>query len=729
MLLNTNWTRVFVLDLVCTGVVVFCGSLVIGAARSSGGELRAGSAVVEITPEKLPVIVNGGMLTRTVDRIKTPLYARGLALAGSNERLVLVVVDSCMLPRPLIDEVKSIAAEKYGIAPDHLMISATHCHSAPSCMGALGTDEDPQYIVQLRRQLAQVIGRALERLEPAEVGYGSIDAGEFTALRRWVRRPDRIAEDPFGNLTVRANMHAASNWDDVTGPSGPEDPELSLLAVRTKEGKPLAVLANFSMHYFGDADISADYFGLFCEQFSAAIGGEPSCVTIFSHGCSGDIWKRDYALPPDQRRDEETIEDYAARLVQRALPAYQAIQYSDEGPVRMLETRMTLRYRTPDLQRLQWARRIVEAMGDRSPETTTEVYAREQIILAQRQQTEIVLQGVRIGEIAIATTPNETYAISGLKIKAASPFGQTMVIELANGGDGYIPPPEQHLLGGYNTWAARSAGLEVQAEPKIVEGAIVLMERLAGRPRRRYEAPPGPAAAEILALKPALWWELDEFSGPRAHDRSGHHRDGFYESGVTFFLEGPQGKELLPQDPLGHNRGAMFAGGRVHGTIDVDPQTYTLSLWCWNGMPSDGRGICGWLFSRGDNFGTSDHGEHLALLGQTEPRGRLAIFRGDEDQPLATGKHLIERWQWHHIVLVRDLKEIRLFVDGELDCAAPLAPSQGGDIAGAERMRFGDFFLGGHSSTDSSWEGRLDQFVLFPRALRDEEVRRLGAPR
>ena len=105
-------------------------------------------------------------------------------------------------------------------------------------------------------------------------------------------------------------------------------------------------------------------------------------------------------------------------------------------------------------------------MGDRLPKTQPEIYAKEQIILHERQSAEVVTQAVRIGKIAIATTPNETYAITGLKIKAASPLEKTMVIELANGGDGYIPPPEQHRFGGYNTWAARSAGLEVMAEPK-----------------------------------------------------------------------------------------------------------------------------------------------------------------------------------------------------------------------------------------------------------------------
>ena len=77
-----------------------------------------------------------------------------------------------------------------------------------------------------------------------------------------------------------------------------------------------------------------------------------------------------------------------------------------------------------------------------------------------------------------------------------------MVIELANGGDGYIPPPEQHLLGGYNTWPARSAGLEIQAEPKITETALGLLEKTAGRPRREFKQSRGTAADAILKANP-----------------------------------------------------------------------------------------------------------------------------------------------------------------------------------------------------------------------------------
>jgi hypothetical protein len=63
------------------------------------------------------------------------------------------------------------------------------------------------------------------------------------------------------------------------------------------------------------------------------------------------------------------------------MKAYAGIQYRDDVDVAMAEKRMTLKYRVPDKQRLEWAQRIVAEMGDRIPKTPTEVYAREQIIL------------------------------------------------------------------------------------------------------------------------------------------------------------------------------------------------------------------------------------------------------------------------------------------------------------------------------------------------------------
>ena len=682
-------------------------------------EFKAGAAAVDITPVKLPVLVNGGMTSRSVDKINTRIHARAIAFGDGKEQLVIVVVDSCMMTRQLLDEAKALAEKRTGIPSNRMLISATHAHSAPASMGCLGTDPDPAYVPFLRDKLVETIAAAQAALEPARIGFAKGDAADFTALRQWIRRPDRIVEDPFGNMTVRANMHAGRNWDDVTGEAGPKDPDLSLISIQARDGRPLAVLGNFSMHYFGDKDISADYFGLFSEGLKQRLApesapGKPPFVGIMSHGCSGDIYRTDYKIP-EKDRPKPTIDEYTKGLLDIAMTAYKGIRYRDDADLAMAERRMTLNYRLPDKQRLEWAQRIVTEMGDRLVKTPTEVYAREQILLHDRQKTEIVVQALRIGEIGIATTPCETYAVTGLKIKAASPLPQTMVIELANGGDGYIPPPEQHPFGGYNTWAARSAGLEVMAEPKIAEAAIHLLEKVSGQPRREWKISDGTAVRAILDAKPAAYWRMNEFTGPHASDATGHGHDAAYEPGITYYLDGPRPADFCAGGAI--NRAPHFVGGRMRAQMDGLADHYSVSMWLWNGMPNDGRETSGWLFSRSRDHGIGLQGDHLGVGGKSGNTGRLIFFHGDDAGAVSAGKTEIPRWQWQHIVLVRDGEHVRVYLNGQLDLETKAAT---GALSSLRQC-----FFGGRSDNDSNWEGRLDEIAVFDRALTAAEVEKL----
>jgi len=693
---------------------VFSLLVVASLAAPLQAEFQAGAAVIDISPPKLPVLVNGGMLSRYVDKINTKPHARAIVLADGKSQIAIVVADSCMMSREVLDDAKAMASAKTGIPADRMLISATHAHSVPASMGCLGTDADPSYVPFLKEKLGEVIAAALANLTPAKIGMGKGNAAEFTALRRWIRRPDKIVEDPFGNPTVRAAMHAGRNWDDVTGESGPEDPDLSLISIQSHDGKPLAVLGNFSMHYFGDKDISADYFGLFAEGLKQRIAPEAGFVGIMSHGCSGDIYRVDYKVP-EKDRPKPTIDEYTNGLLDIAMKVYGEIEYRSDVDVAMQERRMTLKYRVPDKQRLEWAQRIMAEVGDRLPKTQTEVYAREQILLNERQQTEIVVQALRIGDIGIATTPNETYAITGMKIKAASPLPHNVVIELANGGDGYIPPPEQHLFGGYNTWAARSAGLEVSAEPRIAQAAIELLEAVSGAPRKPYHLSAGPATRVIADLGPMAWWRMNEFAGPQAMDESGHHRDASYESTVTYYLEGPKSEAFCSDGQV--NRAPHFVGGRMRAQLGDLGASYSVSLWLWNGMPNDAREVSGWLFSRDHDQGLSNYGVHLGIAGKGDHVGRLLIQTGHGGSANLHGKSEIPRWTWAHVVLVVDGNQARVYLNGKLEIEGEIAP-----------CKIPQTFFGGRSDNDSNWEGRLDEIAVFDRALDAAEVGRLVVP-
>lgn len=130
---------------------------------------------------------------------------------------------------------------------------------------------------------------------------------------------------------------------------------------------------------------------------------------MMSQGCSGDTWRHDLQKSPERNKDGVTIEGYANGLVALALKALEGITYSSPDSIAMQETRMSVARRVPDAQRLDWARRGMADVGDRQVKELPEMYAREQLVLHDRPQAEVVVQGLRLGDrIGIATTPTET---------------------------------------------------------------------------------------------------------------------------------------------------------------------------------------------------------------------------------------------------------------------------------------------------------------------------------
>jgi hypothetical protein len=141
----------------------------------ANGSFQAGAAVIDITPQTLPVIINGSFTERTADKITSRLSVRAVCLSDGTTKLALAVVDSCMMPRDLIDAAKKQAAETTGIPIDKMMVSATHTHSAPSVFSCLGSRADPAYTAWLPGKIAEAIIAAHANLEPAEIGWGAID--------------------------------------------------------------------------------------------------------------------------------------------------------------------------------------------------------------------------------------------------------------------------------------------------------------------------------------------------------------------------------------------------------------------------------------------------------------------------------------------------------------------------------------------------------------------------
>jgi hypothetical protein len=685
-------------------------------ATSAANNLRVGAAAQDITPLQFPVIVNGMFEERTADRDVDPLFARAFVFDDGAQRIAIVVVDSCMLPRELIDAAKELATKSTKIPSDHILISATHTHSAPASMGCLGSRPDPNYPAFLIPRLARAIKRANDHLQSAQIGFAKTHAPDYTYCRRYIRRPDRVFKDPFGDLNVRANMHPGFLSPDAIGPSGPVDDELSVLSVQSRDGKPLAVLANFSMHYVGSPLLSNDYFGRFAEQLGKRLdGGDGSsgCVVAMSQGTSGDLASMNY----DARKIEINTEQYAAGLAALAETVYRQTQFGHDTSLDMRETRMTLKRRVPDAKRLTWAKDMAAKIGDRRPKGWPEVYALEQIFLNADPECELKLQAIRIGDVAIAAIPDEVFAVTGLKLKLQSPLPNTFTIELANGAEGYIPPPEQHKLGGYTTWAARTAGLEVEAEPKIVAAELKLLEDVTGKPRRPIRDLGGAYEAAVLKSKPAGYWRLHELAGNIALDSSGNKQNAVFAGNVAHYLPGPTGSGFA--DAGQPSRATHLAGGSLHAIAPNLGNTYTAEFWFWNGLPNDARAITANLFSRTTAGDENIARDCLRLTGKQGQPGHLQFTDADASNSAPTDSlqshTTIEPRTWNHIALVRKGSDISVYLNGNA------SPELTGHIATSSKPA-PDLYFGGRKNDPNTLEGKITECAVYDRPLSPAEI-------
>ena len=680
---------------------LFAALLAVGLFPAEArAELRAGAAKVDVTPLVLPVIRNGGFIEAIDNKVVDPLHARCLVLDDRLTRLAIVVVDSCMLPRELCDEAKRMASTKTGIPLNRILISATHCHSAPSSMDyCLGSRVDPRYRAFLPGKIVEAIVAANTKLQPAKAAWGRVDAGEFTACRRWSFLKGNELIDPFGNKTVSANMHPGYGNKNAVGPTGPADPWLSFLSVQSVDGKPLSVLANFSMHYFGGhPGVSADYAGLFSESLAKRlVPGDATFVGIMSQGTSGDSWWGDYSR--DKRRTW-SMQEYTDQLVDLVAKRLAKLKHTAEVPLGMAEARPELYRRTPDAARLKWARDMLTKMNGKRPRNRPEVYAEQAVWIHENPVEEVPLQALRIGDLGITAIPCEVYALTGLKLKSASPLPLTFNISLANGASGYIPPLEQHAIGGYTTWPARTAGLEVNAESRIVEQTTRLLEQASGWVRKKYVEPVSSYAKTVIDSKPTAFWRLGEQAGPIAADATGNGHHAHYEPGVTFHLPGYR----HPFAETNHtSRAAHLVGGRVVAKVPLS-EDFSLEFWIWNGVVKT----------------PLIQGINVAEFGEFQ----LRIL----DEPLLGGPHLtitpgrvgrasLSPREWHLVTVVCRKNNYQLWLDGILQLDEKRAPSRDNKQQPNLKLIFG-----GWDDTSIGFSGKLDEIAFFNRALAKTEI-------
>lgn len=447
-------------------------------------QFRAGAAKSNITPP-VGTSINGSFNSNSVKDVHDDTYARCIVLDDGNKRLAFVVADLCMIGQPEVDIAKSKANQFTGIPVENILISATHTHSGGTACSVFQNDPDPAYLSFLSGRIGDAIIRASNKLKPARVGWSVGSEPNEVFNRRWKMKAGTPMVNPFGDRDKVVMNPGVAN-PALLEPAGPIDPEVYVLSVQTLDGQPLALLANYSLHYVGGVGsgaVSADYFGMFAERVEQLLvqsDTNSEFIAIMSNGTSGDINNINWGGPKTEPLPPyEKMKQVAHRIADVAVNSIKGIQYEDWVPLGSEVDNVVLKVRKPNAVDLKRAKEIVSKVEGSQMVTRDEVYARETILMNDYpNQVTIPLQSLNIGDLVINTIPAEVFVEIGLELKQKSPFKSTFTISLANGYYGYLPTPAHHELGGYETWRARSSFLEVGASTKITNTLFNLMERL-----------------------------------------------------------------------------------------------------------------------------------------------------------------------------------------------------------------------------------------------------------
>lgn len=428
-------------------------------------ELRAGAAASNITPELGRDII-GGFVPFPATHIHDELYARCLVLENEEVRVVLVVCDLLGINRVVSESARKQIAADHHVPPSHVLISATHTHSAASALGAdsrkLGQEMD-EYQKFVARRIADGVGRAIQNLRPAEIAFGSVDVPDHVFNRRWHMKPGTTPVNPFGGSDM-VKMNPPRGNPNLVKPAGPIDPQVSFLSVRETGGEPLALYAAYSLHYVGGVGrghVSADYYGVFCNRLKSLLGppadaddpavDRPEFVAMMANGTSGDINNIDFRNRRPRRQPYEQMKIVGRDVAEKVFQGMQDLEYQRDLPLRAVYREPEIRWRKVTDEQQAWAEETLAA-GPKSTRDLSYIYAeRAKTMTAYPEATTTPLHVVRIGEVTIGTMPFEVFAEIGLEFRRRCQ-GDAFMVELAHGYFGYLPTPRQHRLGGYETW-------------------------------------------------------------------------------------------------------------------------------------------------------------------------------------------------------------------------------------------------------------------------------------
>lgn len=488
------------------------------------GEFRIGWSEIEITPDKLPVLIVGQFHARLSEGVADPLMATACAFESNGEQVIFVTCDLIGISLELTEAVRANLAKRgWDLDPMKVILNATHTHTGPDICSrwsnhpgdksirvgftaSLGQVPGEDYVVYAAERIAECIGKAWNSKTAGGIAYG-LDYAVVGRNRRWV--------DDENKSTMYGLKAAVS--EKFRHIEGYEDHSLNLLATYDVEGTLTGLIVNLPCTSQEDENgylLSADFWHETRRELRDRFGAEifilPQ-VSAAGEMTSHPILEREAIQRMLELKGVSAKQEIAGRIadaVGRVLPSIGKAVDRSPGLTHRVEivelpaNRLTQAHANEaqaEVERCsvkyEEMKTVLEADPKRREEPrwytaisqifTSRCWHQGVVDRFERQKTHPTypeeVHTLRLGEMAFATNSFEYYLDFGIQIKVRSPAIQTFLVQLAGPGT-YVPSPRSVAGGGY--------GSQVASNPIGPEGGQVLAEKTIQSLRALWENRP-----------------------------------------------------------------------------------------------------------------------------------------------------------------------------------------------------------------------------------------------
>lgn len=378
----------------------------------------AGRAEIQLPPAYFPQEGYTG--------IHDGIYARAVILE-CGARVVIVSLElPSIRPYSLFDRLRQQISQLTGAAPGCIWICVTHDTSAPHVPKE--EEKHKLHMDAVWNAIRAAVSQAAAAMKPARLGVGT---GET-------------------RVNVSRNILTRVGWWQGLNPNGYSDHTLTVVRVEDLHGRPVALLYNLDVRPWvmvetvldgGMRQVTGDLTGEASRQLEAQYDG---AVALFLMGAAAD------QVPAKKGHYYVTDENGALCEVQHGPESYallSALAAELAGEVAATAEQTVCTDASPQIVCAQtsffWKGQRPYDLPDRNIPHPKKVYHFE-----AAEDQEILIHLMRLGELALVGIQPEISSVTGTHLRQSAPFPHTMLVDMVNGGQAYMPCREayQQLL-------------------------------------------------------------------------------------------------------------------------------------------------------------------------------------------------------------------------------------------------------------------------------------------